>query len=379
MARRAGEALSTRASVSGDLAAACDALWSGLLLVNAKGEVVYANGAAAAFLGKARENIVGQAFASFVQSEPVRQAVMDAAAGKLRTRASIEVKSEGTEGGEGPKLANEERRGDKAPGRSGVLRFSVRPVRREDQAAVIIVIEDVTQQRVADEARNAFVAHATHELRTPLTNIRLYTEQMIDEGENDAKVREKCLNVISQESRRLERIIGDMLSVSEIEAGALKLRTGDVRFETLFKELEDDFRPQAQAKEITLKFDLPPKMPVIKGDRDKIVLAIYNLVANAIKYTPSGGQVVVRLSETGEGVSIDVQDNGIGIKPEECEKVFERFYRSTDKRITNVEGTGLGLTLAREVVRLHGGDITVDSRIDKGSTFQIRIPTKAAA
>src|SRR5206468_2971217 len=98
-------------------------------------------------------------------------------------------------------------------------------------ASAIVLIEDVTQSRVADESRNAFVAQATHELRTPLTNIRLYVETMVEDGENDAAVRSKCLNVINQEVRRLERIVADMLSVSEIEAGSMKLNAGEIRLD----------------------------------------------------------------------------------------------------------------------------------------------------
>jgi signal transduction histidine kinase len=112
---------------------------------------------------------------------------------------------------------------------AGVLRFSIRAIGRDDAAGAVVFIEDITQQRIADESRNSFVAQATHELRTPLTNIRLYVEQAIEAGEGDATTRANALNVINQESLRLERIVSDMLSVSEIEAGSIKLRSDDVR------------------------------------------------------------------------------------------------------------------------------------------------------
>src|SRR5262249_25167092 len=154
-----------------------------------------------------------------------------------------------------------ERRSDN--GDRTILRLTARPLRREDCAAAILVLEDVTQQRVADESRNSFVAQATHELRTPLTNIRLYVETLIDEGEADPAVRSKCINVISQEAKRLERIVADMLSVSEIEAGSLRLNPGEIRLDALFEELEADFRAQAEDKEIKLAFELPPKYPLM--------------------------------------------------------------------------------------------------------------------
>ena len=238
----------------------------------------------------------------------------------------------------------------------------------------MVIIEDITQQRLAEEARNLFVAQATHELRMPLTNIRLYTESALDEGERDVAVRSKCLNVINQESKRLERIVGDMLSVAEIEAGTLKLRTGDVRLETLFEELRADYQGQAAEREISLIFNLPPKLPAIKGDRDKIVLALHNLIGNAIKYTPPKGSVNVNVEVTENQLIVEVTDTGIGVSPEETELIFEKFYRSKDKRVAEITGTGLGLSVAREVIRLHRGDINVRSQLNQGSTFTMTVP-----
>lgn len=357
---RAGQSLRSRRDQRSDLDGACDAMSQGLLLVNDQLRITYANGAAAAFLGAKRDDLVGGEVPAFLEDEKLTEALRGVAAGTARRRMSLEI----------------ERRGE---GAAGVFRFSIRPVRREDSAAAMIIIEDVTQQRVADRARNAFVAQATHELRTPLTNIRLYVEMAVDEGDADAAVRAKCLNVINQETRRLERIVGDMLSVAEIEAGSLKISRGDVRLEALFHEIEADYQAQAKDKEISLRFELPPKLPVIQGDRDKIVLAIHNLVGNALKYTPAGGEVAVRVTTPGDQLLVEVVDNGIGIKEEETELIFEKFYRAKDRRIANITGTGLGLALARDVVRLHGGDITVQSQMDKGSTFTMTLPATAQA
>ena len=362
VAERARESLGARRDAQIDLVQACDAMWQGLIVVDDKLRAKYANGAAAVFLRAKRDEITGADVSKFIGDPQVVEAVRTVADGSVRRRTTIEL-----------------RRTDEDGSGGGILRFSVRPVRRDDSAAAIIMIEDVTQQRVADEARNAFVAQATHELRTPLTNIRLYVEQAVDEGENDPKLRAKCLNVINQESRRLERIVGDMLSVAEIEAGSLKLRAGDVRLETLFEELEADFQGQAKDKNLTLRFQMPPKLPVMRGDRDKIVLALHNLVGNAIKYTPTGGEVQVKIDADEEKLTVAVSDTGIGISEEETELVFEKFYRAKDKRVSGITGSGLGLALAREVVRLHGGDITVRSQVDQGSTFTMTVPTTVAA
>jgi signal transduction histidine kinase len=130
----------------------------------------------------------------------------------------------------------------------------------------------------------------------------------------------------------------------------------------------------AKDKNITLAYDLPPKFPVIQADRDKFVLALHNLIGNAIKYTPEGGKVTVTVRVTPQQVAIDVTDTGIGIKPEEHQLIFERFYRAKDPRVAKITGSGLGLALTRDVARLHGGDVTVFSEIDAGSTFTLTVP-----
>jgi signal transduction histidine kinase len=360
LTERARESLGNRTDLKQDLAQACDALWQGLMLVDEQLTIKYTNGAAAVFLRSRREVLPGTSLSEYISDPETVEVIRSVATAQVRRKTTIELRRTEVEGG-------------------GILRLSVRPVRRDDTAAAVIVIEDITQQRVADEARNAFVAQATHELRTPLTNIRLYVEQALELGDKDPAARAKCLNVINQESRRLERIVGDMLSVSEIEAGSFKLRTGEVRLDSLFEELREDYQAQAAEKTLTLTFDLPPKWPMIQGDRDKIMLALHNLIGNALKYTPSGGAVTIRVVADARSLTVDVMDTGIGIASEECELIFERFYRAKDKRLTDITGTGLGLTLAREVVRLHGGDITVKSQVDQGSTFTLIIPLAAQA
>lgn len=364
MAERARETLGSRDSAKGDLSAACDAMSQGLVLADDKGRVTYANGAAAAFLRCKREELVGGEIGRFLQVGPVLESVRELVAGAGARRRYVH---------------DIERKDDGEGGAGGVLRFNVRPVRRDDNASAMLTIEDITQQKVAEEARHAFVAQATHELRTPLTNIRLYVETAIDEGEKDPATRSKCLNVINGETRRLERIVGEMLSVAEIEAGSFKINSDDVRIETVFEDLQRDYAEQAKDKQIALSFNLPPKLPQVKGDRDKMLMALHNLVGNALKYTPTGGNVTVTVSAAGKDLIVEVQDSGIGISPDDAERIFERFYRAKDPRVSKITGTGLGLTLAREVVRLHGGDISVESQLNQGSTFTLTLPVIAEA
>ncbi|HMO24627.1 MAG TPA: ATP-binding protein, partial [Tepidisphaeraceae bacterium] len=143
------------------------------------------------------------------------------------------------------------------------------------------------------------------------------------------------------------------------------------------EQLRHDFAAQAVEKQIKLSYHLPPKLPVVRADRDKLVIAIQNLIGNAIKYTPVGGRVDVSVEATDQFLSLAVKDTGIGIAPEQLPKLFGRFYRADDPRVRGITGTGLGLALSREVVRLHGGDITVASTLNEGSTFTLTLPISA--
>ncbi len=353
LADQAREQLAKRAGGAGHLALACDALWNGVLVIDEKQRIAYANAAAAAFLGDRRERLGEGTVSDHLKDAAALETIRGIFSGRVRRRTSVEVK-----------------RADGA----GVLRFTIRAIGRDDAGGAVVFIEDITQQKIADESRNSFVAQATHELRTPLTNIRLYVEQAIEAGEGDATTRASALNVINQESLRLERIVSDMLSVSEIEAGSIKLRSDDVRLDALFDDLRGEFTPQAAEKGLTLTFEIPPKLPVIHGDRDKLGQALHNIVGNALKYTPSGGRVAVKVDASSGRLSVDITDSGFGIAPEEQELVFEKFYRAKDTRVHGVGGTGLGLPLAREVARLHGGDLTLRSELNKGSTFTLFMP-----
>jgi len=352
---RTEESLRLQRHGSYDLSAACDALSQGLILIDGQCRARYLNSAAAVLLQVKRDQVEDADLADFIQEDQVAEAARQATRRPMQRRQIFEVERTG------------------AAGRV-LLRFVVRPVRREDSAVAMVVIEDITQQRVAQDARNAFLAQATHELRTPLTNIRASAEMGLEDGKADPTVQAGCLSTINQEACRLDRIVGDILSVSEIEAGSLRLNTDDVRLDDLMASLQADYAAQAKEKQIALVFDLPPKLPVLRGDREKIALALHNLLGNALKYTPEGGSVTLALEVDDGRLTARVTDTGIGMSEEDQQHIFEKFYRSPDRRVAGITGSGLGLAIAREVIRMHGGDITVESEIDQGSTFTLTLP-----
>lgn len=265
--------------------------------------------------------------------------------------------------------------GDNAHADSSSYRVWIVPLQRSKHVGgCVVIVRDASQQIRADRAREEFIAQVTHELRTPLTNIRAYAETLSSGMFEDPKVITECYNVITKETRRLSRLVEDILSVSQLEVGAIDLRIDQVDLRTLLSEGLRDVRGLAEEKSIDIQLVLPSKLEPIKGDRDKLAVVLNNLLGNAIKYTPKSGNVVVGCQIAAESVVITVKDNGIGIAPAEHPKVFEKFQRGSNPEVQKETGTGIGLYTAREIVRRHGGEIELISDLQKGSTFLVRLP-----
>jgi signal transduction histidine kinase len=238
----------------------------------------------------------------------------------------------------------------------------------------ILFVQDVTQAKEAEKARDQFLYHVTHELRTPLTNIRAYAETLSQGVIDDEQTIRECYNVIMSETRRLNQLVEDILNVSQMEVGSARIEVGEVLIDELIRKIVQDMQGNADGKQIDLVLSLPAKLPKVRGDRDRLAVVLTNIVGNAIKYAPQAGRVDVSCSAENERVRISVTDTGIGIASEDQEKIFEKFYRVEDSRVSKIPGTGLGLAIVKETVRLHGGAVFVDSTPDKGSTFTVVLP-----
>ena len=242
-----------------------------------------------------------------------------------------------------------------------------------------LLLRDVTAERARDQERSSFLYHVTHELRTPLSIIKAYAETLSEGVLKDPEMLRECYNVIVGEAQRLSRLVEDMLSLSQMEAGAARLNMDDVNIARLIRQVVEDMQASADDKRLELLLKLPAKLPAIRGDKDRLAVVLTNLVGNAVKYTPSGGKVEITCLHEGSRIYIGVKDTGIGINPDERERVFEKFYRSRDERVGALPGTGLGLALALETTRAHGGAITLDSEPGKGSTFTVTLPVGSLA
>jgi two-component system phosphate regulon sensor histidine kinase PhoR len=247
------------------------------------------------------------------------------------------------------------------------------PLTEEDASScrIILVIHDVTELRRLETIRRDFVANVSHELRTPLTSIRAMAETLQDGAMQDASVACHFLRTIIDETSRLTRISEDLLHLSQAES--LSPEKMKFNLAELCEEVAGRLKMQAQTAGIRLNWDLPQRLDVT-ANHDQIEQVLVNLLDNAIKYTPSGGEVRLVAEKSSEGTVVRVRDTGIGIMPEDVPRIFERFYRVDKARSRRSGGTGLGLSIVKHIVEAHGGQVRVDSEINRGSTFSFTLP-----
>ncbi len=238
-----------------------------------------------------------------------------------------------------------------------------------------------TEFRLASDATMDFLANVSHELRTPLTAILGFTEVIASGMDGPVTPSQAAdLATIQASSRHLLELVDDLIDIAAIESGRIELLREPVDIGLIVREAAEDTRPLAGEKGISLVVDAPAE-PIVAGvDPGRLRTIALNLLSNAVKFTPSGGRVRVTVAPArgaasggvaGRSVEIRVRDSGIGIAPEDLERVFDRFVRIAGP---SVAGTGLGLAIARELARLHGGDLTVESTVGIGSTFTVRLP-----
>lgn len=244
----------------------------------------------------------------------------------------------------------------------------------------LYVFRDVTHERVVERMKSEFVAMVSHELRTPLTSIKGYIDMLLDGDAGPLAVEhQEPLQIVKSNADRLLLLINDLLDMSRIEAGKLLLHRAPLDVRPLIRQVATALRPQLDAKHQRLNLDLPETPPddappLMFGDAARVHQILTNVLSNAIKYTPQGGEISVCLSVEPPWMCIAVQDTGIGLTPEEQERIFDRFYRVRNRATREASGTGLGLAITRSLVDLHQGRITVESEAGRGSTFRVCFP-----
>jgi PAS domain S-box-containing protein len=334
----------------------------GVIMVNKKGEILLMNPAAEKLLGVKKENKIGQSILSDLKEEQLVSMVQQPTDGAKSREIVIQSQNDQVR---------------------KVLLASNAVIESEDGKTVgfVSVISDVTKQKELETLKNEFLANVSHDLRTPLTCIRGSLQLLGDPGGDPLTAsQERNVAMALKNIDRLSRLINDLLDVAKLEAKKFTIRPTLFCADDLVLTLVNEFGAWSKTKEITLQMDLEKHLEV-EADQDRVNQVLTNLIGNALKFTPAGGTVTVvgkKIPDL-QKIQLGVRDTGPGIAEKDFQKLFEKFSRVESQAMQGVSGTGLGLTIAREIVELHGGRIWIESEEGKGSFFVFELPVKSVS
>ncbi|PTY77550.1 cell wall metabolism sensor histidine kinase WalK [Heyndrickxia sporothermodurans] len=256
-----------------------------------------------------------------------------------------------------------------------ILRASFSVIQSETGfvSGLITVLHDITEQEKIDMERREFVSNVSHELRTPLTTMRSYLEALADGAWEDKEIAPRFLTVTQNETERMIRLVNDLLKLSKMDSRDYQLNKEWVNIIEYFHHVIDRFE-MAKEQNVTFKRKLPNADLFVEVDLDKLTQVLDNIISNALKYSPEGGQITFRARELNEMIELSISDQGMGIPKDNLKKIFERFYRVDKARTRKMGGSGLGLAIAKEMVEAHGGEIWARSEEGKGTTIYLTLP-----
>lgn len=242
------------------------------------------------------------------------------------------------------------------------------------------VLHDISEEKEVEQLKTQFVSIASHQLRTPLSGLKWAFHMMLDGNYGPLTVEQKeLLKKTLTTNDNLIRLVNDLLDVSRLEEGRFEFRFGAVDIYELTQEIVKELDANIKAGELNVGLEKPDKNAVVEADRDKIKMVLQNIIDNAVKYTPRGGFVKVKIVPRDVSVIFSVQDTGIGIAKEDQKFIFNKFFRARNAIMLQTSGSGLGLYIAKELTKHHNGRIWFDSEENKGSTFYIQLPVKQVA
>jgi len=266
---------------------------------------------------------------------------------------------------------------------------------RGEALGVLLVLHDITELRHLERVRTEFVANVSHELRTPLTSITGYLETLLGGALEEPENARRFLEIVFKHTERLSRLLDDLLELSSLELGKTKLKLQPTELREVVEGVLAVYKPKAEAKGLMLASEIHPGFPLVLVDRDRLSQILINLVDNAVKFTPEGGRITVTARRvpssefqvpsskpgtwnlepgTMDFVEISVTDTGIGIPSWDLPRITERFYRVDKTRSRELGGTGLGLAIVKHLVQAHGGELTIESELGKGTTVRFTLP-----
>jgi len=228
-----------------------------------------------------------------------------------------------------------------------------------------------------DKLKSDFVSNISHELRTPLTSIKGYTK-LLAEGKigNVDKKQKECLDIIGEETDRLTRLINEVLDLARLEKGKVTIKKEDVDLNKVAEDVINSIKTLAEDKSIAINFTPNKELPMVAASGDMIKQVFFNLLGNAIKFTPTEGMIDINMEEIDKEVKVSIKDNGIGIPPQIIPKLFDKFYQADTSMTREFGGTGLGLPISKHIIEAHKGKIYVESEVGEGSTFIFTLPIK---
>jgi two-component system, OmpR family, phosphate regulon sensor histidine kinase PhoR len=327
----------------------------GVVDVDQKQNIIHINEAAALLLGLNREHCAGKPVWQEIRNQKITLAIDDA----IRNRAVIKARIDY------PRMSEQ-----------FVIDIYVASL-SDDQGepiGAVLVLHDVTELKHLERIRTDFVANASHELKTPITAIRGLAETMVGDPDAQRSTLMQYMERIHAQSLRLSNLITDLMTISRLEADQGTAEFTRINFYELVRREMKAAASAVEAKFLSVSLAPWPDPLEVYGDRQNLSQLVNNLLDNAIKYTPEGGQVQVRVTRELQDVLFEVEDNGIGISPQYQERVFERFYRVDKARSQSLGGTGLGLSIVRNIAERHHGEVGVASQLGRGSTFSFRMP-----
>lgn len=257
-----------------------------------------------------------------------------------------------------------------------ILRVYINSVKNTDDDIVgaVIIVRDITKIKKLEKMRTDFIANVSHELKTPLTSIKGFIETLLDGAYKNPSLAKRFLNIIDVETSRLNRLISDLLDLSQLETNRIKLNIIAVDIKIMLDEVEMIFHNRFEKKKIKFFKLIPEDLSKVKVDTDCLRQVFINLLDNAVKYTPTGGEIWVIAEDRGRKIKVSVCDNGVGIPEDDLKRIFERFYRVDKARARKLGGTGLGLSIVKHIVKAMDGEIWAESKHNEGSKFVFTLP-----
>ena len=337
----------------GQLESVLDNMINGIVMIDRSGRILLLNRMAEEVLGFSARELAGRHYAEAKQQYELAQIIQEGLERREHLHDEITF------------YFPEER----------LLEINLVPVFHsgDEFGGVLLVLQDVSAIRRLERMRSEFVANVSHELKTPIAAVKGFAETLLGGAVNDPDTAKSFLQIIYDESERLNRLIGDILELSKVESRRVPLQFSPVELSSFTEKTVELLATEAFRKGILLDVSVEPGL-YVEADEDRLRQIVMNLLSNGINYTPEGGRVSVKVDGDDDHIRIRISDTGIGIPKKDLPRIFERFYRVDKARSRSSGGTGLGLSIVKHLVELHKGTIAVDSKVGAGSVFTIELP-----